>query len=296
MSSILQTLSANDRAEHFNNRPLDQVLNQITDPNWTDPNRQLRTVGSDAMDKDAFLKMLLAQLQNQDPTNPLQSHEMAAQLAQFTSLEKLANIDEGINKLAQAHQPDTNMGSLNLIGKAVAGDSSQIFRAEQGESHLIRYDLAAPAVSTELRILNSDGQVVRSMVLTQQGEGRNHATWNGILDDGSIARPGDYRVEIEAKASNGSRVHASTRFEGVITGVNFTPQGPVMMVGSQQVRMADIKSIVDPKLVKGEEVEKLLQREIPGSEDKERGSELSGVGVSRELMNELNEQGVKVGI
>ncbi len=294
MSDVTQILSARDRAEHFNNRSLDQILNQITNPEWLDPNKQLRTVGSDAMDKDAFLKMLLAQLQNQDPTNPLQSHEMAAQLAQFTSLEKLANIDEGISKLASAQQPDRNMDSLNLIGKAVAGDSAMIFRSEQGQSHPIRYDLAASAASAEIKILDKDGEVVRTMVFTNQREGRNQVTWNGLADDGSVARPGEYRAEVQAKASNGAGVHASTRFEGVITGVNFTPQGPVMMVGEQQIRMADIQSIVDPQLLKTEGVEKALQQNLPIGEDKNSAVALDGVGVSRGLINQLTEQGVKV--
>ncbi|MFN9067737.1 MAG: flagellar hook assembly protein FlgD, partial [Bdellovibrionales bacterium] len=64
-----------------------ELLNKIADPNWTDPSKKIRSAGSDKLDKDAFFKLMLAQIKSQDPTNPLKSHEMAAQLASFSGLE-----------------------------------------------------------------------------------------------------------------------------------------------------------------------------------------------------------------
>ena len=55
-----------------------EVLNKIADPNWTDPAKKVRAVGSDKLDKDAFFKLMLAQLKNQDPTNPLKSHAIVS--------------------------------------------------------------------------------------------------------------------------------------------------------------------------------------------------------------------------
>ncbi|MCB0407056.1 MAG: hypothetical protein KDD34_02565, partial [Bdellovibrionales bacterium] len=94
-----QTVSASDREKLLGDQNLGEVLNKVADPNWVDPAKQMRTTGNNQMDKDAFLKLLLTQMKNQDPTTPLDSHEMAAQLAQFTSLEKLTNISDGIDSL-----------------------------------------------------------------------------------------------------------------------------------------------------------------------------------------------------
>src|SRR5688500_17684299 len=93
------TLSAQDRQKILGEEDLGTHLNKIADPNWVDP-AKMRKVGNSELDKDAFLKLFLAQLKNQDPTNPMESHELAAQLAQFSSLEKLNNIDTGIAGMA----------------------------------------------------------------------------------------------------------------------------------------------------------------------------------------------------
>ena len=96
----IKNLSAEDLEKTLQGKDLGELLNKVADPNWVDPAKK-RKVGNNQMGKDAFLKLLLTQLKNQDPTNPMESHDMAAQLAQFTSLEKLTNIDSGIKGLAQ---------------------------------------------------------------------------------------------------------------------------------------------------------------------------------------------------
>jgi flagellar basal-body rod modification protein FlgD len=63
-------------------------------------------------------------MKNQDPTNPLKSHEMAAQLANFSSLEQMQNMNSTLTELKNGQKPSENYQALNLIGKAVAGDSS----------------------------------------------------------------------------------------------------------------------------------------------------------------------------
>ncbi|MGE5087339.1 MAG: flagellar hook capping FlgD N-terminal domain-containing protein, partial [Bacillota bacterium] len=74
------TLSAQDKAK-VGEEDLGAVANKLSDPNWTDPSKKVRTAGNPNLDKDAFFKLMLAQMKNQDPTNPMKSHEMAAQLA-----------------------------------------------------------------------------------------------------------------------------------------------------------------------------------------------------------------------
>src|SRR5690606_33074156 len=69
----------------------------------------------------------------------------------------------------------------------------------------------------------------------------------GKSDDGTLAGEGEYTVAFEAKGFNGAKLQVNTQFEGIISGVNFTPKGPVFQVGNQTVRLADVKRVFDPR-------------------------------------------------
>src|SRR5262245_45312066 len=80
--------------------------------------------------KDDFFKIMVTQMQHQDPLKPYQNEEMAAQMAQFTALEQMMNVNSNLEKLTQAQQPLHNMGAANLIGKYVTADSSRVLHTE----------------------------------------------------------------------------------------------------------------------------------------------------------------------
>ncbi len=317
-----RSLSASDVQKHFGGEEnVGDVLNRITDPNWVDPAKKMRTAGDSSMDKDAFMGLLLAQMKNQDPTNPLKSHEMAAQLAQFTSLEKLTNISDSIDGLAKAQQPAHNFGALGLIGKAVSGDSSKISRTDLSEIHDVKFRMANDANFAKVTIKDETGEVVRVLEARTLKSGDNEISWNGLKEDGTKANPGQYVASIEATGSNGTKVHAETKFEGVISGVNFTPHGPILMIGKQSVPLSDIKEIIDPRLVQQQKVERLeVNNQVapgqtgpaqvtpaqaaaltpvvkPESGKAEVGaSNIEQVGLSRDMMNQLKKNGVEAGI
>lgn len=218
------------------------LLNKVADPNWVDPTK-VRQVGNNTLDKDAFLKLMLAQMKHQDPTNPQPSHEMAAQLAQFTSLEQLNNINSSLGDLKNAQQPQLNYQALNFIGKKVSGDSSKLLRIENDTKHDFNFNLSGDSAKVSVKVLDSDGVAVRTIEHRNLSKGPNTITWNGMNDDGSAARAGEYRFLVEATSSNGGKVFAKTDFDGKITGLNYTPQGPVLLVGNQTIKMSDVKRI-----------------------------------------------------
>src|SRR5690606_26111207 len=91
------------------------------------------------------------------------------------------------------------------------------------------------------------GQEIRKIEALGLKKGLNVVDWDGRLENGTHANVGDYNVMIAAKSGSGQKLHAETRFEGTVTGINFTGQGPVLLVGKQTVKMSDIKGIVDKK-------------------------------------------------
>ena len=229
----------------YGDQNVGEVLNKVADPNWVDPAKKMRAVGKNQLDKDSFLKLMLAQMKHQDPTNPMQSHEMAAQLAQFTSLEQLNNINTTLEQMKNAQNPNSNYQTLALIGKKVSGDASKLTRMAGDTKHGFSFDLSNNAVKTKISIKDVDGKVVRLMELGAMKKGHNSIEWNGMTDQGLPARPGEYKFAIEAVGGAGEKVYSKTSFEGKITGLNYTAEGPVLLVGEKTIKLSEVKKIED---------------------------------------------------
>jgi flagellar basal-body rod modification protein FlgD len=235
--------AARDFEKAFGDQSIGDVLNKISDPNWVDPSKKPNAVGKSELDKDAFLKLMLAQMKHQDPTNPLQSHEMAAQLASFTSLEQLSNINKTLEDMSKAQSPNSNHQALGLIGKKVSGDASKLSRVVGDTKHEVNFELLGDAQKVKLTINDDLGNTIRKIDLGEMKKGKNSIDWNGMTDDGMPARPGEYRISVDAQSSTGSKVFAKTAFEGRIKGLTYTPEGPVLLVGNQTVKLSEVRKI-----------------------------------------------------
>ena len=243
-----QTISASDKQKYFDSESIGDTLNKVADPNYVDASKKMRTVGDSQLGKDAFMSLLLTQMKNQDPTNPLKSHEMAAQLAQFTSLEKLNNINEGISNLRKDNQPDHNFQALQFIGKTVTMDNSKIARLEETETHDLRFSLPQDAQKANIEVRDAAGNTVRKMEMKNLKAGSNQLSWNGKTDEGATAPKGDYTLSVEAMGSNGKKLYVQTKADGVITGVNFTAHGAQLLMGKNVINLSDVKTISDPNV------------------------------------------------
>jgi flagellar basal-body rod modification protein FlgD len=251
MNNATKNLSVEDQKK-FGDQNVGEVLNKISDPNWVDPTKKMRTTGNDKLDKDAFFKLMIAQMKNQDPTNPLKSHEMAAQLANFSSLEQMQNMNTTLTDMKNGQKPSENYQALNLIGKTVAGDSSKLSRMVGDQKHEFRFDLPSAASEAVVKVSNADGEVIKTYELKNLKEGTNQATWNGQDEKGNKMPPGEYQFSVEAKAGD-RKLAAKTDFNGVISGINYTPEGPVLLVGTQTIKMRDVRKITDASLMSNDQ-------------------------------------------
>jgi flagellar basal-body rod modification protein FlgD len=100
------------------------VINSITGSNAATATTTAASTTTAAMGKDDFLKMLIAQLKNQDPTNPQQGAEFAAQLAQFSSVEQLTNVNTALKSQNQNSLNLMNAQAINLIGKEITAQTA----------------------------------------------------------------------------------------------------------------------------------------------------------------------------
>lgn len=197
------------------------------------------------MGKDDFLKLMMAQIKHQDPTNPLQSHEMAAQLAQFTSLEQLFNVNKNLETISKGQEPMQRYEVLNFLGKSIKADSKEIFWGQGDKSADLRFDLKADVSKAKVTIIDPNGDEIRTIDMGQMKKGLNKVVWNGRDSKDQQARPGQYTFRVEAENTSGRKVGVTTETSGVITGVNFTSEGPLLMVGDQKVRLQDVHKIED---------------------------------------------------
>ena len=243
IEGTVNNISATDEQKALGGQNVGDVLNKISDANYVDPSKKHRAAGNAQLDKDAFMKLMLAQMKYQDPQNPMQSHEMAAQLAQFTSLEQLNNIHTTLESMKNAQSPSTNYQALNFIGKKIASDSSRITRTAGDTTHPMSFQLLGDATKTKITIHDASGATVRTLTPGALKKGPNSVVWNGMTEDGVAARPGEYKMAIEAETASGSKVYAKTQLEGRITGLNYTAEGPILMVGDQSVKMSEVKKI-----------------------------------------------------
>ncbi|HEX4922853.1 MAG TPA: flagellar hook capping FlgD N-terminal domain-containing protein [Bdellovibrionales bacterium] len=246
----------------FGDKAIGDVLNEIADPNWVDPKKVIREPKQD-LDKDAFFKLMLTQMKNQDPTNPLQSHEMAAQLAQFTSLEQLFNINEALGDLKKGQAPMADYQVLNFMGKQISADSSKVVRAPGDKAHELRFTLRGAAKTAEVSIKDAEGKLIKTYTVSDLKPGVNKVSWNGLDKDGQPSRAGDYHFTVEAKNEQGRKVAAETAISGRITGVNYTPKGPVLLIGEQTIYLQDVKKIEDQELKEAEKAKLVPQGQAP---------------------------------
>lgn len=234
-----------DEKQKIGAEDLTAVLNRAADKNWVDDGKRVAGHGNDKMDKDAFFKLMLAQLKNQDPMNPLKNHEMAAQLAQFSSLEQMTNMNTTLSKLESKATAPENFQALNLIGKTVAGDSSKVVRTQYDKEHDFNFELPQDAAAVSVKIINAKGEVQREYNLNDLKTGKNKVTWNGTNEGGVKQGAGEFKFLVEARNSVGGKIPVSSQFKGEITGLSFSAEGPVLQVGSQTIKMKDISQITD---------------------------------------------------
>jgi flagellar basal-body rod modification protein FlgD len=253
------SLDAQKSKEFFDGKDMGQVLNEIADKNYVDPKKMRKPEGK--MDKDAFMKLMLTQLKYQDPMNPLQSHEMAAQLAQFSQVEQLSNIDQSVKSLKSGQDPMANYQALNFIGKSVSADTEKIMRNKGDTSHELRFQLPENAKEVTVKIMDETGEVVKTVQASNLTKGINKLTWNGTKNDGYPAFSGNYTMSVEGVSERGAKITGQTKYSGVVTGLNYTQEGPILLVGDQKVKLSDVKTIEDLNEKMAQEMREGIQAE-----------------------------------
>ncbi len=202
-----------------------------------------------AAQKAEFLELLITQLRHQDPMEPQDSQEFAAQLAQFTSLEQLQNISSTLQQGVEADlvltQTINNTMAASMIGKEVHAAGNTI-HLDQGQEVDLHYQLGDFADHVTVSILDAAGNTVRTLTADAVGSGNQVLTWDGSRATGEDALSGDYTFTVEAADNKGEAILATPIFIGTIEGVKYGDAGAIFMVDGREIPFSDVLELMMP--------------------------------------------------
>jgi flagellar basal-body rod modification protein FlgD len=186
-----------------------------------------------------FLNMLMTQLKNQDPTNPLDTNQFTTELVQFSGVEQQINTNNSLTQLIQLTQAGEVMQASAMTGRQVTVTSDQI-PLQNGTGKL---EFTAPgAEPVAITITNANGQQVRGATLNAAA-GQNTWTWNGKDNAGNTVPDGAYNVAVLGVKPDGSTAALPFTVTGTASGVTGTNGIVQLQLGALSVNFGSIVSV-----------------------------------------------------
>ncbi len=207
----------------------------------TQPTGSMKTLG-----KDDFMKLFVTKLQNQNPLEPLPDDAFVAQLAQFSSLEQMQNMNENLaanlkwNSLN--NQTINNSVAAQLIGSDVTAELSSLTLTESNTPHI---GLELPKFAKELTvtIIDQSGNVVQTLRYTDVAPGAKNIDWDGKGSDGKRLAPGTYEMSINATDAEDAAFDVSAALTGRVDGVIYRNGAAFLQVNGMDIALGDIRKI-----------------------------------------------------
>lgn len=179
--------------------------------------------------QSSFLTLLVAQLKNQDPTNPMENNELTSQLAQINTVSGIEKLNTTLGAISGQIDNSQSLQASTLIGRGVMIPGTTVLAGSSGEEGAgvsttpFGVELQQAAEKVTVTISDKDGQVVRTIDIGALGAGIHSFTWDGTLSDGTTAANGSYSVAVSASNGGTQLVAQPLQFalvQGVIRGNN----------------------------------------------------------------------------
>ena len=184
-----------------------------------------------------FLKLLMTQLQNQDPTSPMDTNAFTSQLVQYASVEQQINTNSNLTTLIQATQSNMTLQSSALVGKEVTATNDHL--SLQNGSSLVHFTANA-AGPVNIAVYSASGEKILQTAVTATA-GNNDWTWNGQDSNGSTHADGSYKVAVV----DPSGTAIATTVTGTVTGVLRNASSVSLALGALQTDVSTVQSVVN---------------------------------------------------
>jgi flagellar basal-body rod modification protein FlgD len=198
---------------------------------------------SSSLGQADFLQLLVTQLQNQDPTDPIKNEDFIAQLATFSSLEQLVNINSSLESLSLLESSINNSQAVNLIGKEVTVQGDAI-RVSDGEASRGCFYLDEPAAKVTVTITDENGVVVRTIEMGAQAAGDEiEVKWDGLDNNGEAVGDGTYNYSVTAVDDEGAEVSSTSFTQVLVEGITFQNGYVYLVSGDQYYLLSDVLDV-----------------------------------------------------
>ncbi len=191
--------------------------------------------------QNRFLSLLVAQMKNQDPLNPLDNAEVTSQMAQLSTVQGIEDMNATLQALAASMGVNQMAQAANLIGSAVLVPGDSISPSEL--ENVMGFELSRPADKVTVDIFDAAGGAVRSLNLGPREDGVNLLAWDGLAGSGEAAPDGAYTFKINA-SQGGEQVDSTVLHLGLVNSVSQNSQGVQLnLADNKSVTYADIRQI-----------------------------------------------------
>lgn len=201
------------------------------------------TAGS-ALGKDAFLQLLVTQMQNQNPLDPQENGEFVAQLAQFSSLEGIQSLNDSVLYIAAGFQSSQALQASSLVGRNVIVETGKAV-VDTSKEMKGSVNVTSSSTSTSVGIYDKDDKLVRTIDLGSQATGKADFTWDGLDDDGEALPAGTYTFKATGSV-DGTATSMTTNLPATVTSVTMGTNGAEMtlnLAGLGSIALSKIQSI-----------------------------------------------------
>lgn len=196
------------------------------------------------MGKEDFLNLLVTQLQHQDPLNPMDSTGFTAQLAQFSSLEELQNINETLGSVGNSQTILTNSQAVDYIGKRIQAVGDQL-ELTSGQPVSIEFNLNQDAAGVYVRIYNQVGEYVQDLEPGPLTAGLQSVSWDGMDHQNQQAPDGTYRYEVMAMDADGNTMSVTSFTSGTVSGVYYKNGLAYLLTASQEIPLGNVVQVYE---------------------------------------------------
>lgn len=206
----------------------------------------ITTVGDSTLDSDDFMNLLITQLQYQDPLEPMDTSDMASQLAQFSNMEAIQEMADNIESLLDYQVSQNNLQLTSLLGTEVTA-SSNIVSLSDGKLSDSAFTLSAAVESCEVEIYDSSGNLVDSFEMgSLDGDTTYSLDWDGTNSAGNGVADGLYIFMVTGTTSAGEEVDVTYQTTGKVTGLDYESGSAVLTLGGNiPVEVGSVISVND---------------------------------------------------